>query len=106
MRASIIHVLIALLIAVVAVGEPAPAKADCRTCEGCPTEAPLKNDAPCQDKALVCQVAQSCASQTQKAPAHLDIDDRYDARGAAFGVKASFAVKSAYLTPETAPPRL
>jgi hypothetical protein len=105
MRASIIHVLVALLIAVFTVGEPVSAKAECRTCEGCPIEAPVKNDAPCQDKAFVCQVAQSCAGQTQKAPARLDIDDRDDARAAAFGVKACFAVKSADLTPETAPPR-
>ena len=106
MRASIIHVLVALLIAVFAIGEPVPAKADCLPCEGCPTEAPVKNDAPCQDKAFVCQVAQGCASQTQKAPAQLHIDVRDDARGAAFGLNASIAVKSAYLTPETAPPRL
>jgi hypothetical protein len=106
MRASIIHVLVALLIAVFAVGEPVPAKADCRPCEGCPTETPVKNGAPCQDKAFVCQAAQGCASQTQKAPAQLDIDDRDDARGAAFSFSASIAVKLAYLTPETAPPRL
>ena len=49
---------------------------------------------------------QGCASQTQKAPAQLHIDVRDDARGAAFGLNASIAVKSAYLTPETAPPRL
>lgn len=106
MRASIIHVLVALLIAVFAIGESAPAKADCGTCEGCPTEVPMKNAPPCQDKALVCQVAQGCASQTQKAPAQINIDDRDDARPAAFGLNASIAVKSAYLTPETAPPRL
>jgi hypothetical protein len=106
MRASIIHVLVALLIAVFAVGEPVPAKADCRPCEGCPTEAPVKNDAPCQDKAFICQVAQGCASQTQKAPAQINIDERNDAGGTAFNSSSSFAVKSAYLTPETAPPRL
>lgn len=106
MRASIVHVLAVLLIAVFAIGEPVPAKADCRTCDGCPIEAPEKNDAPCQEKAFVCQISQGCASQTQKAPAQLDIDDRDDARGTAFGLNTSIAVKSAYLTPETAPPRL
>jgi hypothetical protein len=106
MRTRIIHVLVVLLIAVFAIGEPVPAKADCRTCDGCTTEAPVKNDAPCQEKALVCQVSQGCAGQTQKAPAQLDIGDSDDAREAAFGSSGSIAVKSAYLTPETAPPRL
>ena len=98
MRARIIHVLVVLLIAVFAIGEPVPAKADCRTCDGCTIETPVNNDAPCQEKAFVCQVSQGCASQTQKAPAQLDIG--------AFGLSWSIAVKSAYLTPETAPPRL
>lgn len=106
MRASIIHAVVVLLIAVFAIGEPVPAKADCRTCDGCPIEAPEKNDPPCQEKALACQISLGCAGQAQKAPAQLDIDDRDDARGTAFGLNASIAVKSAYLTPETAPPRL
>ena len=106
MQASIVHVLVALLIAVFAVGEPAPAKADCRSCEECPTEAPVKNEAPCQDKAFVCQVSQGCASQTQKAPAQINVDDCDDGRRASFGSSSTIVVKSAYLTPETAPPRL
>ena len=106
MRAGIIHVLVALLIAVFAIGEPVPAKADCRTCDGCPIEAPQKNDTPCQEKAFVCQVSQGCASQTQKAPAQFGIGNRDDARGAAFGSSPAIVVKTAYLTPETAPPRL
>jgi hypothetical protein len=106
MRASIIHVLVALLIVVFAVGEPVSAKADCRTCEGCPIEAPVKNDAPCQDKAFACQVSQGCASQTQKAPAQFGVGNRDDAREATFGSSSTIAVKTAYLTPETAPPRL
>jgi hypothetical protein len=106
MRASLIRVLVCLLIAVFAIGEPVPAKADCRVCEGCPVDAPAKNDAPCQDKALACQVAQTCASQTQKAPAQLTVGDRDDARGASFASSLSMAVTSADLSPETAPPRL
>jgi hypothetical protein len=106
MRASIIRALAVLLIAVFAIGEPVPAKADCRTCDGCPIEAPEKNGTPCQEKASVCQISQGCAGQTQKVPAQLDIHDRNDARGTAFGSSWSIAVKSAYLTPETAPPRL
>jgi hypothetical protein len=105
MRARIIHVLVVLLIAVFAIGEPMPAKADCRTCDGCTAEAPVNNDTPCHEKAFVCQVSQGCAGQTQKAPAQVDIGDRDDTRGAAFGGSWSIAVKSAYLTPETAPPR-
>jgi hypothetical protein len=106
MRANIIRILIGLLIAVFAIAEPVPAKADCRVCDGCPVEAPAKNDVPCQQKALACQVAQTCAGQTQKAPAQTTVDDRDDARTAAFGVGPTIVIKLAYLTPETAPPRL
>lgn len=106
MRASIIRALAVLLIAIFAIGGPVPARAACDTCNGCATEAPVKNDAPCQEKAFVCQVSQGCASQTQKAPAQLDIGERDGASETAFGSSSSIAVKSAYLTPETAPPRL
>src|SRR5262245_51294808 len=104
MRAILVHILAVLLIAIFAIGSPPPAKADCAKCHDCSTEAPAKNDVPCPEKGLICQVAQACASQAQKAPAQIDIGD-LDAGKAAFGASSSSAIKSAYLTPETAPPR-
>jgi hypothetical protein len=105
MRATVVHILAALLIAIFAIGSPQPAKADCTKCDDCSTEAPAKSDVPCPEKALVCQVAQTCASQVQKAPAQLNIDALADSGEVAFGFSASIAIKSTYLTPETAPPR-
>ena len=105
MRATVVHILAALLIAIFALGSPPPAKADCTKCDDCSTEAPAKSDVPCPQKALVCQVAQTCASQVQKAPPQLNFDALVDAGKADFGLGVSIAVKSTYLTPETAPPR-
>ena len=105
MRAIAVHILAVLLIAIFAVGSPPHAKADCAKCHDCSTEAPAKNDVPCPVKGLVCQIAQSCASQVQKAPGQISIDGLSDAGEARFGFNISIAVKSAYLTPETAPPR-
>jgi hypothetical protein len=105
MRAIHVHVLAVLLIAIFAIGSPSPAKADCAKCQDCSTQAPAKNDVPCPEKGLVCQVAQSCASQVQKAPAPTDNSDLDDAGMAAFGLSPSITINSTYLTPETAPPR-
>lgn len=106
MRATIVHILALLLIAIFAFGSPPPAKADCVKCHDCSTGAPAKNDVPCPDKGLVCQVAQTCASQVQKkAPMQFNIDALADAGEAGFGFDVSIANKSSYLTPETAPPR-
>lgn len=105
MRAILIHVLAVLLIAIFTMGSQPPAKADCATCHDCSTEAPVKNDMPCPEKGLICQVAQACAGQAQKAPAQINFVDLDDAGKAAFNLSSSIAIKSAYLTPETAPPR-
>ena len=105
MRAIVVHILAVLLIAIFAIGSPPPAKADCAKCHDCSTETPAKNNVPCPEKGLFCQVAQACTSQAQKAPAQINIDDLDDASKAAFSMNSSIAIKSAYLTPETAPPR-
>jgi hypothetical protein len=104
MRAIVVHLLAVLLIAIFAIGSPPPAKADCAKCHDCSTEAPAKSDVPCPEKGLICQVAQAC-SQAQKVPAQINIDDLDDAGKAAFSMNSAMAIKSAYLTPETAPPR-
>lgn len=105
MRAIAVHILAVLLIAIFAVGSPLPAKADCVQCHDCSTEAPAKNNVPCPEKGLVCQVAQTCASQVQKALGQINIHDPSDDGGPRFGFAASISIKSTYLTPETAPPR-
>lgn len=105
MRASVVHLLIALLIAIFAIGAPPPAQADCATCEDCRAQEPAKNKTPCHQKGLACQIAQTCATQLQKMPA----------RFVAFGALSSgpniydnadgIAVKPAFIKPETSPPR-
>ena len=105
MRVGFVHILVALLIAIFAIGSPQPAKADCAKCHDCSIGAPANNDVPCQEKGLVCQVAQTCASQLQKAPPQINVDEIADTGEASFGFGASVAIKSTYLTPETAPPR-
>ena len=105
MRATVVHILTALLIAIFAIGLPLPAKAGCEECRNCSTESPAKSNVPCPEKGLVCQVAQACASQVQKAPIQINFDNLGDRGQAVFGPSSSIAVKSAYLTPETAPPR-
>jgi hypothetical protein len=105
MRAIIVHFLAVVLIAILAIGWPAPAKADCAKCHDCRTEAPAKSDIPCPEKGLVCQISPTCASQMQKAPAQFSADALVDAGEASFGPGVSVAINSAYLTPETAPPR-
>lgn len=103
---SFIHFLVALLIAAFAIGAPLPAQADCAQCDDCSTKAPAKNKAPCSEKGLTCQIATSCVSQLQKVPAQIPVQPADDGRLVAFGYASSVAMKSAFITPETAPPRL
>ena len=105
MRASIVHLLVALLIAVFAVGAPLPAQADCAQCQDCTLESPAKNDIPCPQKSLACQ-AQNCAGQQQKMPAQTTGRVVQHGAKAAFGQASAVAIKLADITPETAPPRV
>lgn len=105
MRALVVHILAVLLIAIFALGAPQPATADCVKCHDCETGAPANNNAPCPEKGMVCQVAQTCASQVQKSPAQLNVDELRATGQPSFNFGFSIAFKSAYLTPETAPPR-
>jgi len=54
---------------------------------------------------MACQVAQTCVGQMQKAPAQLGIHAAVEASKGIFSSNPSVAIKSAYLTPEIAPPR-
>ena len=104
MRLSFVHLLVALLIAVCAIGAPPPAKADCAKCHDCSTEAPAKNEAPCPEKGIVCQMATTCASQVQKMPANAVTVDLSSGK-AIFGDVDDIAIKLAFVKPETSPPR-
>lgn len=106
MRMGILYLVVPLLIAVFVIGTPLPAQSDCVECQGCTNEAPAENDAPCPEKGLVCQLASSCASQVQKAPARIVGLVAVDIGSVALGYGSSIALKSAFITPETAPPRL
>jgi hypothetical protein len=106
MRAAIIHMLVALLIAVFAIGAPQSVRADCLACQDCTVSAPAKDHAPCSQGALDCQVAQSCGGQLQKMPGQSTIGIARTSTDAAFGEGGAVAVKSAATPPETTPPRL
>jgi len=106
MRLSFVDLLVALLIAIFAIGAPPPAQAECAKCvDDCNTEAPAKNQTPCPEKGLVCQIATSCASQIQKMPAHAVIASHLSSGKAIFGDVDDIAVKLAFVKPETSPPR-
>ena len=97
--------LVALLIAIFAVGSALPADADCAKCDDCSVGAPASNETPCPHKGTACQISQTCVNQMQKAPVQVGIHPVVDAGEAAFSLSPFVAIKSAYLTPETAPPR-
>lgn len=101
---SVVHILVALLVAIIVIGLSLPAQAGCEKCQNCSTQGPAKKVPPCPETGVVCQIAPACASQLQKAPAQIGINDLYAGR-VAFNPSSSITIKSAYLTPETAPPR-
>ena len=105
MRVSFVHMLVALLIAIFAIGSPLPAQADCAKCDDCSVQEPAKNEAPCQQKGLACQIAQTCATQLQKMPVHAVTVGTLSSGEAIFGEADDIAVKLALLKPETSPPR-
>jgi len=106
MRLSLAHLLIALLIAVFAIGAPIPAKADCAECDRCTIDAPAKNKSPCGEQGLACKSGQNCATQLQKMSGQTGFRSTRDVAKASFGLSANEATGSAFVTPETAPPRL
>lgn len=98
--------LVAVLIAIFAIGLPLPGQADCLKCDNCSADARGKSEAPCQHKGMACQIAQTCANQMQKAQAQLAIHPIAETVKATFSLISTIAIRSTYLTPETAPPRL
>jgi hypothetical protein len=106
MRAAILHMLVAVLIAVFAIGMPQSVHADCLTCPDCNVASPAKDHIPCSQGTLVCQPGQSCANQMQKMPAQTTIGAAQSSAEAIFGEAATAAIKLAHIPPDTAPPRL
>ena len=105
MRLSFVHLLVALLIAIFAIGAPPPAEAECAKCVDCGTQVPTKKEAPCPEKAIVCQVATACANQIQKMPVPAAMTDDMASGKTIFESTADIAVKLAFIKPETSPPR-
>jgi hypothetical protein len=105
MRIGILYVVIGLLIAIFAIGAAPPAKADCAKCHDCSTEVPAKNETPCPEKGIVCQIATTCAGQLQKMPVPAVIARDMSAGTSIFAIAADIAIKLAFAKPETSPPR-
>lgn len=105
MRVIVVHTLAVLLVAIFAIGSPLPAKADCAKCHDCSTEVPAKNEAPCPEKAIVCQVATTCTNQIQKMPVPAVTAGDMPSGKAIFDSHAAIAIKLAITKPETSPPR-
>lgn len=105
MRLSFAHLLVALLIAIFAIGAPPPTRAECVTCVDCSTQPPAKNETPCPDKAIVCQIAITCANQIQKMPAPAVAVGDISGGKAIFPNIDDIAVNLAFIKPETSPPR-
>ena len=104
MRITLSHLLAVLLIAVWAIGMPIPAKADCQDVSGC-KGATSSMDGSCGQKGEPCKIAQNCAGQIQKLPSQVTTAPLWVPLKATFAAPSDDDVRSAFVTPETAPPR-
>jgi hypothetical protein len=105
MRRTVINVLVALLIAIFAIGAPIPAKA--ADCSGgdCGAAATGMADGSCDLKGEPCKVAQNCAAQVQKMPAQASFRVASGVSKVAFAFPSNDDLSSASITPEISPPR-
>ena len=106
MRLSLINFVVALLIAVLAIGAPIPAKADCAAQGVCKTDADDMTGGACGGKGEPCKVAQNCAVQPLKMPTQATIGFATSISKVAFAAPADETLASAFIIPETAPPRV
>lgn len=106
MRLSLINFVVALLIAVFAIGAPIPAKADCAGQGACSIDVGDMTGGACGAKGEPCKVAQNCAVQPLKMPAQATIGVAVSVSEATFAAPADEMLASAFIIPETAPPRL
>lgn len=106
MRLSLINFVVALLIAVLAVGAPIPAKAGCAAQGVCKTDADDMTGGACGGKGEPCKVAQNCTVQPFKMPAQATIGVAAYSSEVAFAALTDETLSSEFVTPETAPPRV
>ena len=106
MRLRLAHFLVALLIAVFAIGAPIPAKADCHGSSDCNVVAAGKADGSCGLKGEPCKVAQNCTAQILKMPAPESFRVVLGMSKVAFAPLSNDDVASTSIIPETSPPRI
>jgi hypothetical protein len=105
MRRNLITVLVALLIAVFAIGAPIPAKAAECSGSGCNVAGDAMTEGSCDLKGEPCKVAQNCAGQVLKMPAQAWFRVASAISKVAFAIPSSDDLSSASVTPEISPPR-
>ncbi len=105
MRSLLNALLVVLLIAAFAIGAPIPAKAVCEGSSDCNLTKAGLADGSCDQKGEPCKIAQNCASPLHKMPLYSAIRVLPDAAQAQYGPLSSDAIASAFVLPETAPPR-
>lgn len=105
MRRSIINVLIAVLIAIFAIGTPIAAKAACSGSSECYVTGADAANGSCDQKGQPCKVVQNCAGQVLKMPAQASYRIASDASRVAFAIPSTDDLSSVFVTPETSPPR-
>lgn len=106
MRLSLINFVVALLIALLAIGGPIPAKADCAAQGVCKTDADDMTGGACGGKGEPCKVAQNCAVQLLKMPTQATTGIAAYSSEVAFAALTDETLASEFVTPETAPPRV
>ena len=105
MRSLLNALVVVLLIAAFAIGAPIPVQASCQDSSDCNVVKAGLGDGSCDQKSEPCKVAQNCASPLQKMPVYSAIRVLPDAAQAQYGPLSSDAMISAFVLPETAPPR-
>ncbi len=106
MRSVLNALLVVLLIAAFAVGAAIPAKASCQGSSDCTMVKAGLVDGPCDQKGEPCKVAQNCGSALQKMPAYGAVRVAPSASQTDYGIPSSDGMASAFVPPETAPPRI
>jgi hypothetical protein len=105
MRQSVIHVLVALLIAIFAIGTPIPAKTDCAGSGACNVAGDGMANGSCDLKGEPCKIAQNCAGQVLKMPGQASFRGASGASKFVFAIPSDDDLSSASITPEISPPR-
>ena len=105
MRSLLNALLVVLLIAAFAIGAPIPAKAACEGSSDCNLAKAGLADGSCDQKGEPCKIAQNCASPLHKMPIYSAIRVLPEGAQTQYRRFSSDAIASAFVLPETAPPR-